>query len=180
MTGGNPETEYLQPRRRLDGPVLLAEPDPSWPDQYAEVAARIRAALGARARLVEHVGSTAVPGLVAKPVLDVLLLVDDPAAEPAYVPDLRGAGFELVLREPGWHEHRLLCRVDPAVNLHVFRVGSEEADRTLRFRDRLRADPTDRERYATAKRALAGRSWEHLQDYADAKTAVIEDILTRA
>lgn len=178
MTASDPE--YLQPRRRLDGPVLLVEPDPTWPEQYAEAEARIRAALGDRAVSIEHVGSTSVPELVAKPVIDVLLLVDDPADEPAYVPDLEEAGYTLVLREPDWHQHRLLKGDDPAVNLHVFGEGSAEAERVLRFRDRLRTDPADRRRYAAEKRTLAARTWEHLQDYADAKSAVVADILTRA
>jgi GrpB-like predicted nucleotidyltransferase (UPF0157 family) len=174
------ETQFVQPRVRLDGPVLLAEPDPDWPRQYAVQQARIRAALGPRALVVEHVGSTSVPGLAAKPVLDILLAVHDPSDEPAYVPDLEAAGYQLHLREPGWQQHRLLRGTDPAVNLHVFPPGSEEGSRLLRFRDHLREHPEDRGLYERTKRELAARTWAVIQDYADAKSAVVEGIIARA
>lgn len=180
--GGVSKPEYVRPRSAHDTPVRLSEPDPSWAHQYAAVAARIHAALRAGAQAatswsVEHVGSTAVPGLAAKPVIDVVLLVPDSADEAAYVPSLEQAGFLLLLREPSWHEHRLLTDVDPAVNLHVFTQGSAEAARMLRFRDRLRADPEARATYERTKRALAQQRWQHVQDYADAKTTVVEAIL---
>jgi GrpB-like predicted nucleotidyltransferase (UPF0157 family) len=175
-----PRTEFVRPRTRHDAPIHLADPDPTWPEQYAEQAARIRAALGDRVLLLEHAGSTSVPGLPAKPVIDILLLVADPADEAAYVPDLEAAGFMLHLREPGWHEHRLLRGTDPAVNLHVFAAGSPEAERMLLFRDRLRARPDELDRYARAKRELAAREWAAVQDYADAKSDVVEAIIARA
>jgi len=129
--------------------------------------------------LVEHVGSTSVPGLAAKPIIDVLLLVPDPADEVAYVPSLEAAGFLLHLREPDWHQHRVLKAHDPEVNLHVFAEGSEEAERMLLFRDRLRADGADRRRYEETKRRLAARNWSRVQDYADAKSHVVEAIIAR-
>src|SRR5215217_5084237 len=95
--------EFVRPPRDHSGPIHLAPPNPSWPLQYAEAAALIRRALGSTAVVVEHVGSTSVPGLAAKPVLDVLLLVPDPTDEAAYVPPLEAAGFLLHLREPDWH-----------------------------------------------------------------------------
>jgi GrpB-like predicted nucleotidyltransferase (UPF0157 family)/ketosteroid isomerase-like protein len=171
---------WIGPHERHDAPITVAEPDPRWPALYEREAARIRAALGARALQVEHVGSTSVPGLAAKPIIDVALAVADPADEPAYVPDLEAAGYVLRVREPDWHEHRLLRGAEPAVNLHVFALGSPEIDRMTGFRDRLRADPGDRERYAAAKRELAARRWRYVQDYADAKSEVVEAILTRA
>lgn len=181
MTGESPPgTEYVRPRAQHNATILLAEPDPTWPEQYADQAERIRAALGDRALVVEHTGSTSVPGLPAKPIIDILLLVADPTDEAAYVPDLEPAGFVLHLREPGWHEHRLLRGTDPAVNLHVFAVGSPEADRMLLFRDRLRDHPEELERYARAKRELAAREWAVVQDYADAKSEVVEGIIARA
>ena len=173
-------TEFVRPRTRHDATIHLSEPDPSWPEQYAEQAARIRAALGERVLVLEHTGSTSVPGLAAKPVIDMLLLVADPTDEAAYVPDLERAGFLLHLREPGWHEHRLLRGSDPAVNLHVFADGSPEAERMLLFRDRLRDHPDELERYARAKRELAARRWAVVQDYADAKSEVVEGIIARA
>lgn len=176
-TGG---VEFVQPRAQHNTTIHLASADPAWAHQYSAQEARIRTALGARALLVEHVGSTSVPGLAAKPVLDVQLLVADPADETTYVPDLEAAGFVLHLREPGWHEHRLLRGTDPAVNLHVLALGSPEAERMLLFRDRLRDYPDELERYADAKREFAAREWAVVQDYADAKSEVVEGILTRA
>src|ERR671921_693558 len=126
--------EFVRPSRTNSGPIHLASSDPTWPQQYAAVASRIRAVLGPVAVLVEHVGSTSVPGLAAKPILDVLLLVPDPADEAAYVPPLEVAGFLLHVREPEWHQHRLLKARGPEVNLHVFSEGSEvseEAERML-------------------------------------------------
>ena len=110
----------------------------------------------------------------------MLLLVTDPADEASYVPDLEAAGFELHLREPGWHEHRLLKGTDPTVNLHVLAAGSPEAERMLLFRDRLRGHPAERDEYARTKRQLAAREWALVQDYADAKSEVVEAIIARA
>ncbi|MFC7740138.1 GrpB family protein [Nocardiopsis composta] len=166
--------------RPHDGPVVVADYDPEWPRLFEREAERIRGALGGRALMVEHVGSTSVPGLAAKPVIDVLLAVADSADEPAYLPELESAGYVLRIREPDWFEHRLFKGPDTDVNLHVFTAGAEEADRMLRFRDRLRADPADRERYAAAKRDLARRTWRYVQDYADAKTGIVQEIMRRA
>lgn len=172
--------EFVRPRPDHDGPIHLAPADPAWARQYAEVEARITGALGRTAVVVEHVGSTSVPGLDAKPFLDVLLLVPDPADEAAYVPRLEEAGFLLHVREPGWHQHRFLRAHDPEVQVHVFAVGSEEAERMLAFRDHLRTDEADRALYLEAKRTLATRTWTRVQDYADAKSDVVEAILSRA
>jgi GrpB-like predicted nucleotidyltransferase (UPF0157 family) len=160
--------------------IRLAAHDPDWARQYSREETRIRTALGDTAVRVEHVGSTSVPGLAAKPIIDILLLVPDSMDEPAYLPHLEDAGFSFFLREPEWHEHRLLKGTAPDVNLHVFTVGSPEAARTLLFRDRLRADPGDRALYEDTKRRLASAEWESVQDYADAKTGVVELILSRA
>jgi GrpB-like predicted nucleotidyltransferase (UPF0157 family) len=162
------------------GPIHLAPPDPSWPHQYAVVASRVQESVGPVAVLVQHVGSTSVPGLAAKPIIDVLLLVPDPADEDAYVPPLEAAGFLLHLREPHWHQHRLLKARDPEVNLHVFAEGSEEAERMQLFRNRLRANDEERRRYEETKRQLAARNWKRVQDYADAKSDVVEAIIARA
>jgi GrpB-like predicted nucleotidyltransferase (UPF0157 family) len=160
--------------------ITLAEYDPAWPVLYAREAARIRAALGDRALLLEHVGSTSVPGLAAKPRIDVLLVVADSTDEAAYVPALEAAGYVLHIREPDWFEHRLFKGPDTAVNLHVFSPGCTETQRMLRFRDHLRRDETDRQLYERTKRALADRVWTHTQNYADAKSGVIDEILARA
>ena len=177
MPGG---PEFVRAPKSHRGPIHLAPPDPTWPQQYAEMAARIRQALGPVAVVVEHVGSTSVPGLAAKPFLDVLLLVPDPGDEAAYVPQLEAAGFLLHVREPDWHQHRFLRAHDPEVQIHVFAVGSEEAERMLLFRDRLRADVDERALYEETKRRLAAGSWTRVQDYADAKSEVVEEIIARA
>jgi len=167
------------PLRAHDAPITLAAYDPDWPRLFRREADRVRTALGPVALRIEHVGSTSVPGLVAKPIVDVLLVVPDPADEPGYVPQLEAAGYVLRIREPDWFEHRLFKGPDTDVNLHVFGAGSAEVERMLRFRDRLRDDDAARDRYARAKRELARRTWRHVQDYADAKTAVVEEVLGR-
>ena len=165
---------------RLDGQVVLAEYDPRWPRLFAREQERIRAALGNRALMVEHVGSTSIPGLAAKPKIDILLAVADSADESAYVPDLEAAGYTLHIREPDWHEHRLLKGPDTDINLHVFSIGSAEIERMLRFRDHLRANTADRDLYLQTKRDLASRAWQYTQHYADAKSRVVEEIIARA
>ncbi len=172
--------EFVRPRTSHNATIHLAEPNPDWAHVYQEQAARVRAALPHGVVALEHVGSTSVPGLAAKPIIDILLLVSDPTEEASFVPALEAAGFLLYLREPGWHQHRLLRRVDPAVNLHVFAAGSPEAERMLLFRDTLRSNPDERELYLGTKRELAGRTWTRIQDYADAKSDVVEQILARA
>jgi GrpB-like predicted nucleotidyltransferase (UPF0157 family) len=163
-----------------DAPITLVEYDLEWPKNFAREAKRIKAALGDRAIMVEHVGSTSVPGLVAKPIIDILLVVADSADEPSYVPALEAAGYVLRIREPDWHEHRLFKGPDTNINLHVFTQGSEEIHRTLMLRDWLRTNEADRELYARSKRSLAGKKWRYVQNYADAKTEVVEEILERA
>lgn len=165
---------------RLDGQVHLADYDAGWPAAFAREAARIRAALGESALLVEHVGSTSVPGLAAKPRIDICLAVASSADEPAYVPALTAAGYALVIREPEWHQHRVFKGPDVDVNLHVYTVGCSEIERNVLFRDHLRRDAGDRELYLRIKRELAARRWQFVQQYADAKSEVVEDILARA
>lgn len=163
-----------------NAPITLADYDPQWPALFDREAARIKAILGSNAVRVEHVGSTSVPGLAAKPIIDMLLAVPDSADEQAYVPALEAAGYVLHIREPAWFEHRLFKGPDTNVNLHVFTVGAAEIDRMLMFRDRLRADDADRNAYLLVKRDLASRTWRHVQHYADSKTAIVQRILARA
>jgi len=170
----------IGPRRRIDGPIQLADYDPDWPVLYEREAMRVRDILGDRVCLLEHVGSTSVPGLPAKPIIDMLLAVADPADEPAYVPSLEAAGYVLRIREPDWFEHRLFKGPDTDVNLHVFAAGSPEIDRMLAFRDRLRTHVDERRRYERAKRELAARDWTYVQQYADAKGEIVEAIIARA
>jgi GrpB-like predicted nucleotidyltransferase (UPF0157 family) len=163
-----------------NAPIALADYDPGWPQLFAREAARIRSVLGDRALLVEHAGSTSVPGLPAKPLIDIVLAVPDSADEPGYGPDLTAAGYRLTIREPEWFEHRLFKGPDTNINLHVFTAGTPEISRMLRFRDWLRSHAGDRDYYAAAKRDLAQRKWRHVQHYAEAKTAVVQEIMARA
>jgi GrpB-like predicted nucleotidyltransferase (UPF0157 family) len=163
-----------------DATVDLADYDPRWPDLFAREERRIRDALGERALALEHIGSTSVPGLAAKPRIDILLVVADSGHEASYVPSLEAAGYVLHIREPGWHQHRVLKGPDTDVNLHVFSRGSPEVIRMLAFRDWLRTHTDDRDLYLRTKRELAARRWRHVQHYADAKSDVVEAILARA
>jgi len=164
----------------LNGQIHLAPYDEAWPERFSAEAARIRTALGAAALVVEHVGSTSVPGLCAKPVIDIVLEVERPDDEAAYVPALTAAGYRLHLREPDWEQHRVLKGDWPLVNLHVFPAGSRETRRMLAFRDRLRSCPEDFALYKSEKERLAGRTWRHVQHYANAKSEVVEAIIARA
>jgi len=177
--------EYLQKHtvgelRPLSGPILLVDSDSTWRHQYQEEAQRILTALGDRALRIEHVGSTSVPGLLAKPIIDLALVVAESSNEPDYAAALETAGYRLHLREPGWYEHRLFKGADRGVNLHVFSSGCPEVERMVRFRDWLRTRSDDRELYARTKRALAEQNWKYTQNYADAKSAVVEEIMARA
>ncbi|HZB75596.1 MAG TPA: GrpB family protein [Solirubrobacteraceae bacterium] len=158
------------------GPVTLVPYDPGWPARFERERERIVAALGERALAVEHVGSTSVPGLAAKPIVDIDLAVADVEEEAAFVPALEGAGYVLRARERG---HRLLRTPERDVNLHVWTAGDENMARDLRFRERLRASPEDRAAYEARKRELAVRDWAELQDYADAKGPLIAEIAAR-
>jgi GrpB-like predicted nucleotidyltransferase (UPF0157 family) len=163
--------------------IEMADPDPDWPRRYDELATRIRAALGWRALHLEHVGSTSVPGLPAKPIIDIDLTVADPGREQDYVPALEAAGFRLTIREPWWYGHRCLTSADPRCNLHVFGFDSPEPIRHRLFRDWLRGNPADRDLYATVKHqaaAAANSSGEHVMQYNARKQQVVRDIYHRA
>jgi GrpB-like predicted nucleotidyltransferase (UPF0157 family) len=163
-----------------DAPITIVDYDPSWPGLFDREDRRIRAALGDRVIRLEHTGSTSVPGLAAKPIIDMTLIVPDSSAEASYVPDLEAAGYRLAIREPHWHEHRVFKGPDTNVNLHTFSPGSPELDRMVGFRDWLRTHDNDRDLYERTKRELASREWKFVQNYADAKTAVVEEIIARA
>ena len=171
----------------VDGPpqpesVVIAEYAPAWSAAYDSVAERVRRALGDRVLALDHVGSTAVPGLAAKPVIDVDLTVADSSDEEAYVADLQRVGFELTIREPGWHEHRLLKGDEPRVHLHVFSPDCPETVRHLMFRDWLRTHPDDAGRYVEAKRLAASAATtagESGMGYNLRKEVVIREIYGR-
>jgi GrpB-like predicted nucleotidyltransferase (UPF0157 family) len=163
----------------LNGRILLVDYDPRWAELFEREAVRIRAVL-AEALRIEHVGSTSVPGLPAKPILDIVLVVTDSADEATYLPALESTGYRLHIRESDWYEHRMFKGPDTDINLHTFSAGCPEVDRMLMFRDWLRVNAADRELYARTKSALAQKEWTFAQNYADAKSAVVDDIMTRA
>ena len=170
----------IGPPEILNSAIYLAPYDPEWPRLYDREAQRIRAVLGKRAIVLEHAGSTSIPGLSAKPKIDIVLGIADTTDEAAYVPQMEAAGYILRIREPDWHEHRVFKGPDTDINLHMFTLGCVEIERMLRFRDHLRADTADRRLYEDAKVELAKRTWKYTQHYADAKSEVVEQILTRA
>ena len=164
--------------------ITMTAPDPAWPRRYAGLASRIRGALGWRVLQLEHVGSTSVPGLPAKPIIDIDLTVADSGREQDYVPALEAAGFRLVIREPWWYEHRcLIATAEPRCNLHVFGPGSPESFRHRIFRDWLRGNLADRDLYADAKRRAAAEAnsrGENVDKYNARKQQVIREIYHRA
>src|SRR6266516_4824446 len=164
----------------LVAPIQIVDYDPEWPRLYKREAERVKSTLGDRVLLIEHVGSTSVPGLAAKPKIDMLLVVANSADESAYVPALETAAYVLTIREPDWYEHRMFKGPDTDINLHVFSSGCREIDRMLLFRDWLRSNESDRRLYERTKRELARNNWKYTQNYADAKTSVVEEILLRA
>ena len=149
-----------------------------WPARFTALADDIRAVLGAVALDVEHTGSTSVPGLAAKDVIDIDLTVADPTVEDLYVPQLEALGYVLTIREPSFHQHRCLNLADPRVNLHVFGPDCPETIRHRMFRDWLRTHPDDRELYEQAKKqAVPGGG--HVMDYNRRKEDVLREIYDR-
>lgn len=148
--------------RRSDPPTEIYPYQTSWPQTFAQVAADIESALGSSALRLEHVGSTSVPDLDAKPIIDILLEVSDPSAEGSYVPALEGLGFILHFRQPKWHGHRFLALAleehGAEINVHVHRAGCQIAAQFLTFRDFLRDNAWAREEYVEAKRKAAETS----------------------
>jgi len=175
-----PNDVYVLGQQRLRGEVQLVAYDSQWQQDYVRVANIIRSVLGDQVGLLEHIGSTSVPGLSAKPIIDMVLAVPDSSDEKTYVAPLETVGFVLTIREQEWFEHRLLKGPDVDINLHVFSVGCPEIERNLRFRDWLRAHDDDRDLYERTKQELASHDWEYVQQYADAKSEVVEKILARA
>jgi GrpB-like predicted nucleotidyltransferase (UPF0157 family) len=156
--------------------IVIVDYDSSWPARYQLERDRVRRALGVSALRIEHIGSTAVPGLAAKPIVDLLVAVADPNDESATVSALEAAGYELRVREPG---HRMFRTPGRDVHVHVWGDSDPEVTRHLMFRDRLRRSPADRDAYERLKRELAAREWADMNEYADAKAALIQEILAR-
>ena len=160
--------------------IRICEYNPEWPATFSKHARIIADALGNSILRMEHIGSTSVPGLAAKPVIDILVVVPNSANESEYLPQLQAADYVLRVREPDWHEHRMLRTPDGGVHVHIYSLGCPEIQRLLIFRDRLRANGVDRARYEQTKRELAIKEWPEMNAYAAAKTAVIESIISAA
>ena len=176
-----PEIEFVAPRRPMTE-IVITDYDPSWPDLAGDEIRRISEALGTQFVSIEHVGSTSVPGLPAKPIIDLDLAVPDPTDEAAYIPHLEAAGYEFRFRERVWHEHRFLRRDVPHVNLHVFGPDSPELIRHRLLRDWLRTHPADAAEYARVKRDSAtasNASAEDVMAYNRRKEPFIRDLLDR-
>ena len=156
---------------------VISDYDPAWPVRFGELETRIRSALGAAALAIEHIGSTSVPHLAAKPIIDVLVVVADVDDESSYVAALEDAGFVLRVREAG---HRMFRTPDRDVHIHVYSSGDQAIRDYLDLRDWLRVDEADRTRYADVKRDLARRRWSDMNHYAEAKSDVIQQVLGRA
>lgn len=166
-------------RKPINRTIDLAPYDPEWPSSFSRLKKQIVEALGADVLLLEHVGSTSIPGLSAKPIIDMVMAVPDSSDESSYVSPLEAIGYTLRIREPDWYEHRLLIPPDVKGSLHVFSEGCEEIEQMLLFRDWLRNHADDRLLYEQTKRRLAARTWKYLQNYADAKSEVVQEILAR-
>ncbi|KAK3048918.1 hypothetical protein LTR09_009813 [Extremus antarcticus] len=204
-----PELVQRIAHRKVKAPELaIVEPDPQWLDHFQTFRSRILAAfeqpqgpsdevqrqedgdtaIRVTIQSINHVGSTSVPGLPAKAVIDIDLVLSSNTLsyEPFYVPRLEAAGFQFILREPEWNEHRFFASawVEPmSCNLHVWGPQCPEVERHRIFRDWLREHEDDRELYATTKRECATLSREKGEDvmqYNSRKEEVIRQILTRA
>jgi GrpB-like predicted nucleotidyltransferase (UPF0157 family) len=167
------ESALIGGRERRE--IVIADYDPEWPRRFARERERIAAVLGERAFRIEHVGSTAVPGLGAKPIVDVLVAVTEPE-DASLTAALDAAGYELRVREPA---HRMFRTPARDVHVHLWAQNDPEIARTLRFRDRLRSDLAERSAYEALKRELAAREWSDMNEYAEAKSPLIEEILAR-
>lgn len=169
-------TELIGGREKRD--IVIVDADPTWPATFETHRARITTALADVLNVgVEHIGSTSVPGLGAKPIIDILVTVEDITAEDDYLSPLLEAGYELRVREPA---HRMVRTPGRDVHVHIVEIGDQQATDYLDLRDHLRRHPDDRALYERTKRALAQRDWDDVNEYADAKSDVIAQILERA
>jgi GrpB-like predicted nucleotidyltransferase (UPF0157 family) len=160
--------------------IIIVDYDQRWQEQFQRHAQVIALALGENALAIEHVGSTSVPELAAKPIIDILVVVKDSGLEASYLPALVEAGYVLRVREPDWHQHRMFRTPERDVHIHVFSAGCVEIRRLIAFRDRLRISSEDRSLYEPGKRKLAKEEWPNTNDYARAKSDVVEQIIDRA
>jgi len=161
-------------------PLVVHDYDPAWQQTYAAWRRGIADALGPAALAIEHVGSTSVPGLAAKPIVDIQVSVADLADEARYVPQLAAVGLVLRSRDEMHRYFRPPAGQPREVHVHVCAAGSQWEHDHLLFRDYLRTDLAACRRYAEAKRVNASRWSGDSWAYTEAKTDVVLDILEQA
>jgi GrpB-like predicted nucleotidyltransferase (UPF0157 family) len=164
---------------RLD-PIEVVAYDKEWPARFASWRDRIASALGGVALRIDHIGSTSVPGLAAKPIVDIQISVADISDEEGYVPPLQGLGVQLRSRDDLHRYFRPFADRPREVHVHVCPAASEWERRHLLFRDHLRANPAAREVYEEAKREAARVWMDDAWAYTDAKSEVILNIMEDA
>ena len=140
------------------GEIRIVDFDPDWHNKFERHARIITGALGGSMLCIEHIGSTSVPGLAAKPIIDILVVLPDSANESTYLRQLEAVGYVLRVREPDWNEHRMFRTLERDVHIHIYSPGCPEIQRNLTFRDRLRKSAEDRKRYEQVKRELAAKT----------------------
>lgn len=181
-------TERIAHRKLGRVKLVIAEPNPEWPQRFLDTKVRIEAVLGSNVVTIIHVGSTSVPGLPAKDIIDIDLVVNDSANEDTYVKPLESLGFLFLLREANWYQHRFF--VDEGdrpgaypIHLHVFGPDCAEVEKHQIFRDWLAKTPEDLQLYATVKRESAEASeaaGETMTQYTMRKDKTLREILNRA
>lgn len=161
-------------------PVVIVEPDPGWPRAFERLRSRLARALGPRAVRIDHVGSTAVPGLSAKPVIDIQVSVPDVDDEDSYRRAIESLGWELTGREPHHRFFRPPADRPRTVHVHVCGSGSDWERDHLLFVGYLRAHPERAAEYSHLKKELAARYTADRTRYTDAKDAFVRETLQRA
>jgi GrpB-like predicted nucleotidyltransferase (UPF0157 family) len=175
---GNPDENPWVTGKPRPEEIKIEIYSPEWPKLFEAKKRQIVEALPGVALNVEHIGSMAVSGLSAKPVIDIDLIVANPDLEENYVPALSALGYVLTVRELSWYRHRMLRHDAPRVNLHVWAPNSPEHIRHILFRDWLCSHPEDRERYANIK-LKAKIGVDAVQDYNRNKQGVVRAIYQR-
>lgn len=159
--------------------IVIEEYNNIWPELFEIQKKKICRVLGDAVLRIEHIGSTAVPGLSAKPIIDILIVLEKPQNEETYLPVLTQLGYELRVREPDFDEHRMMRTPERDVHIHFYPYYSKEIDRYLIFRDQLRSNSTDRKLYEQTKRKLSEQEWDDTNDYAEAKSKIVEAIIVK-
>lgn len=160
--------------------IVLKPYDEQWSLLFEREKQRISNILKEKALMIEHIGSTSVPGLTAKPIIDILLVVEDAGKEEDYLNDLCQHGYILRIKEPDFENHHMFKGPDTDINLHIFSQGSNEIEKYLVFRNYLRKNENARQLYEETKKKLAKRKWKYVQNYADAKSDVVCQIMNQA